>query len=121
MRGTIQAITSLTTNTAELGVAHYELRVRLIVGEVEETIDVTAEQLLDYRNFQEILLTKTGRFITFGLAETQTDHEAFKLWQKLLDQATWYHENDRAFEVRAVSDEEESIEEDDAMLIRLEE
>lgn len=87
MEFVINSLTPVRPN--DVGDVHYEVRVALGLDDREEVIDITAEQLTDFRQFQQIALAKTGYFLDLGLADCENEFDAFRRWQITLQNANW--------------------------------
>ena len=86
----IKCITPVRPN--DVGDTRFELRVVLRLADDEETIDVTAEQLTDYQQFQRIALAKTGCLLDLQLTECTNEFDAYARWQDTLLNAHWQRE-----------------------------
>ena len=73
MKITIKSITP--AQPLDVGDTRFEFRVVLDVGDREETIDLTAEQLTDFRQFQQIALSRTSVLLDLELAESNNEFD----------------------------------------------
>lgn len=108
MKAEIKSITPVRPN--DVGDLRFEFRVVLAFGEQEQLIDVTAEQLTDFRQFQQVALAKSGCLPNLGLTEANSEFEAFRRWQTVLENAEWVRESHPSFDSLAnrASEDDES-------------
>ena len=92
----IRSITPVRPN--DVGDVRFELRVELSLGDALETIDVTAEELIDYRKFQQVALAKTGNLLNVGLSDCANEFDAYRRWQTTLQNAKWQRESGSRFD-----------------------
>lgn len=105
MKVEIKAITPVQPN--DVGEIRYEFRVELAFGEQQENVDLTAAQMTDYRQFQQIVLAKTGVLPDLGLADANTEFDAYRRWQENLQNSNWVRESEPSFDAVQPSDSDE--------------
>ena len=105
MKCEIKSITPVRPN--DVGDVRFEFRVELAFGEQQENVDVTAEQLTDFRRFQQIVLAKTGILPDLELAEVDSEYDAYRRWQQTLQTASWMREAVPSFEADSTSDSDD--------------
>lgn len=109
MKCEIKSITPVRPN--DVGDVRYELRVGLAFGEQQENVDVTAEQLTDFRQFQHIVLAKTGILPDLGVTDADNEFDAFRRWQQTLQTANWVRESVPSFDTDHLGDSDEDADE----------
>jgi hypothetical protein len=105
MKVEIKSITPVRPNG--VGELRYEFRVELALGEQQENVDMTAGQMTDFRQFQQIVLAKTGILPDLGLADTNNEFDAYRHWQQTLQNSNWVRESEPNFDAVQPSDSDE--------------
>ena len=80
-----------------VGEKRYHFRVCLRVNGRELVVDLSADEIVEFREFQRVVLAKEGVFINFNLSEANDDFDAFRRWQNLLENASWQQERANGF------------------------
>ena len=73
----------------EVGDNDFEFRVKLQIQQRDFTVDITAQQLTDFRQFQQVVLSLTGRLADFGFDQCGDEFSAWQSWQKTLLACDW--------------------------------
>lgn len=105
MKAEIKTITPV--RPIDVGDVRFEFRVELAFGEDQGNVDVTAEQLADFRQFQQVVLAKTGILPDFGLSEAESEFDAYRRWQRLLQNVKWMREYKPNFDTAELSDSDD--------------
>lgn len=108
MKAEVKTITPV--RPIDVGDVRFEFRVKLDFGEDQRNVDVTAEQLSDFRHFQQVVLAKTGILPNLGLLDAENEFDAYCRWQKKLQDAQWMREYEPHFDTAHLgeSDDENS-------------
>jgi len=105
MKAEIKTITPV--RPIDVGDVRFEFRVELAFGEDQVNVDVTAEQLSDFRQFQQVVLAKTGILPDLGISEAESEFDAYRRWQQLLQNVEWKREYKPKFEAAESSESDD--------------
>lgn len=103
MKCEVKSITPMRPN--DVGDVRYEFRVVVAFGQQEENVDVTAQELTDFHQFQQIVLAKTGILPEVGLIDAENEFDAYRRWQQTLQDASWMRESKPSFDAAQSDDD----------------
>ena len=108
MKAEILSIAPFVPNL--VGEKRHHFRVCLRVNDREIIVDMSADEIVRFREFQKVVLAKEGVFANFSLSEANDEFDAFRRWQTILENARWQPESDDGFR----SEQAEGMTEEDA-------